>query len=164
MTDKILEALQSLPPPVVAIILAMLPILELRGAIPVVVGAYHIPVWKAYVYSVLGNIIPIIPILVFLEPLRKWLSERVSLARWFFDWLYWRTYRRGDIIQRYEALGLIVFVAIPLPMTGAWTGAVAALIFGIKFRLALPAIVLGVMIAGVVVSLATAGIVEIWRP
>jgi uncharacterized membrane protein len=83
-------------------------------------------------------------------------SERLRkfpLCKRFFDWLFERTKKKADVIQKYEALGLAIFVAIPLPMTGAWSGAVAASLFKIRFRYAFPAIFLGVIGAAIIVTI-----------
>jgi uncharacterized membrane protein len=107
---------------------------------------------KAFFISILGNSAIIIPVLFLLEPVSTRL-RRFKIWRAFFDWLFERTKAKGDIIQRYEAIGLMLFVAVPLPMTGAWSGCIAASLFKIKFRYAFPAIFLGVLEAGVIVLL-----------
>jgi len=80
----------------------------------------------------------------------------------FFDWWFTRTKKRSKIIEEYGTLGLILFVAIPLPMTGAWSGCVASYLLGMRLRYAFPAIALGVIIAGIVVTLTTVGIIKIF--
>ena len=144
-------------PELSVIITAALPVSELRGAIPVGILGYHMPVLKTYLLAVLGNMIPVIPLLLFLKPVSEKLS-RFKMCERFFEWLYGRTRKRANIVQKYEAIGLSLFVAIPLPITGAWTGCVAASLFRIKFRYALPAIIFGVLLAGVIVTLLTLGI------
>ena len=111
-----------------------------------------LPLKKIFILAIIGNMLPIIPLLLLLKPV----SERLrnfSLCKKFFDWLFERTKRKAQIIQRYEALGLAIFVAIPLPMTGAWTGAIAASLFKIRFRYAFLAISVGVILAGIIVTL-----------
>lgn len=130
---------------------SMMPIFELRGAIPLAVLHFKIPLTLAYFLAWAGNLVPVLPLIYFLEPIRKFLS-RFSVFKKFFDWLYRRTYRKSHRVMKYGAIGLTLFVAIPLPVTGAWTGSVAAIIFDIKPRYAFPAIVAGVTIAGVIVS------------
>lgn len=137
----------------------MVPISELRGGIPYAwsQGINH---WIAYLIAVTGNLIPVIPLLLLLGPISKWL-RRFSLFNKFFDWWFKRTLKRSQLIEKYGVLGLIVFVMIPLPVTGAWTGSVAAFLLGIRFRYAFPAIVIGVILAGVIVSLVCLGVVHI---
>jgi len=133
------------------IIVGMLPIFELRGALPL--GFYlELPLAKNFTLSVLGNMLPVIPLMFFLNPVSERL-RRIPLWKRFFDWLFERTKKKADVIQKYEALGLAIFVAIPLPMTGAWSGAIAASLFKIRFRYAFPAIFLGVIGAAVIVTI-----------
>ena len=137
------------------IIAAALPVSELRGAIPLGI-IKGMPVLNTYILAVLGNLIPVIPLLLFLEPVSKKLS-RFKMWERFFEWFYKRTRKRAGIVERYESIGLALFVAIPLPITGAWTGCVAASLFRIKFRYALPAIIFGVLLAGIIVTSLTLG-------
>lgn len=149
MTEAIVNSLKGIPKEWVTIIIAALPISELRGAIPVALMMGIEPL-KAFFLSILGNSLPIIPVLFLLEPVSNALMRFKPWKR-FFDWLFERTKAKGDLIQKYEAIGLMLFVAVPLPMTGAWSGCIAASLFRIKFRYALPAIFLGVILAGVIV-------------
>ena len=135
----------------IVLIVSMLPIFELRGAIPLAVLHFEMPVLSAFLLSWVGNLIPVLPIIYFLEPIRKMLSH-IKIVRKFFDWFYARTYRRGKKVMRLGAIGLSLFVAIPLPVTGAWTGSAVAILFDIKPRYAFPAIILGVTVAGILVS------------
>ncbi|MFQ6120637.1 MAG: COG2426 family protein [Methanosarcinales archaeon] len=136
------------------IILAMLPISELRGAIPIAISFGINPI-KTYFLAVIGNIIPVIPLLLFLDPVSNYL-RRYNIWDRFFTWLFTRTHRNhSERFEKYGTIALTIFVAIPLPVTGAWTGCAAAFVFGIKFKHALPAIILGVMIAGVIVTVIT---------
>lgn len=141
-------------------IVGALPISELRGAIPLALS-FGMPMGKAFWLSVLGNIIPIIPVLFLLEPVSNRLRKFKLWAR-FFDWLFERTKNKAQTVQKYEALGLAIFVAIPLPMTGAYSGAIAASLFKIRFRYAFVAIVAGVFAAGaIVLTLCILGIISI---
>jgi len=155
MPTNILNLLEQLPKEWITFIIAALPISELRGAIPVALSM-KMPLFKAYWIAVLGNLVPVIPLLVALDPISARL-RRFRLWHLFFEWLFERTKRRADLIEKYGAIGLIMFVAIPLPVTGAWTGCVAASLFKIRFRYAFIAIVLGVLIAGIIVSAISTG-------
>lgn len=138
---------------VATVILATLPILELRGALPVALLAPDpLPLWQAYPLAVLGNMLPIPLIAWFLEPATNFLRRWKSGDR-FVEWLFARTRRKGEKIQKYELWGLVLFVAIPLPATGAWTGAMAGHVFGLTKRRTVFACFLGVCIAGVIMSL-----------
>lgn len=156
MAEQIADALAGIPSHWIACCLAMLPILELRGSIPWAILAGGMNWQDAFLWSVIGNFVPVIPILLLLEPVAN-LLRRWPIFDRFFEWLFARTRRKGKIVERYEALGLILFVGIPLPGTGAWTGALAAFVFGVRFRLALPAITLGILIAGTIVTSAVMG-------
>ena len=143
---------------VVILFISMIPIFELRLAIPVAEALSEILIWKICLIAVIGNMVPVLPILLFLEPVSNFLRVHFKLADRFFEWLFARTRRRIESkIKKYGALGLALFVAIPLPVTGAWTGCMAAFLFGIKTRRAFPSILAGVMIAGVIVSIITYG-------
>lgn len=144
------------------LLLAALPVSELRGAIPVAISLYHFDPLTAYVVSVLGNVLPVPFLLGLLGPVTSLLGRSAPLNR-FLVWLFARTRRRhSELIARVGAAALVLFVAIPLPATGAWTGALVAHLFGIPFRYAFPLIVVGVGIAGVIVTLATLGVVQLW--
>lgn len=155
MTFSLVELFSSIPSWLATILIAMLPISELRGAIPIAVGVYGIKPLDAFILSVTGNMIPVIPLLLFLEPVSNFL-RRWNFWDRFFTWLFGRTHRNhSETFEKYGTLALAVFVAVPLPMTGAWSGCAAAFVFGIKFRNALLAITSGVIAAGVIVTLLT---------
>lgn len=148
----------GVPAPLTIFLFAMTPIFELRGSIPVGKFVFNLPFFQTFLLSVLGNIVPAIPILLLLNPVSKFLRAHSVLADRFFEWLFARTRLRTEKkIEKYGAFGLIFFVAIPLPVTGAWTGCVAGFLFGIRFKYAFPAVIAGVFIAGVVVSIFTYG-------
>jgi len=141
--------------------LSALPIAELRGGIPLGVGS-GMPWREAFLVAAAGNLAPVIPLLFALGPMTRFL-ERWAFARRVIEAVFARTRRRSGLIERYEAIGLALFVAVPLPMTGAWTGVLAAHLFGVRPRYAVPAVVAGVVIAGVVVTLASQGVLRLWR-
>lgn len=150
----------DLPPRIMVLLVAMLPFSELRGAIPLAIKVYGLTPIEAFILGVVGNIIPVIFLLFLLGPLEKRLRI-IKVFDMFFDRLFHRTRKKhSERIDRYGALGLVTFVAIPLPITGAWTGVAAAYVFDIKKRYAFPAIVAGVLLAGIVVTLATLGVIN----
>lgn len=150
MLYTIINYLKGIPKEVIVMIAGALPISELRGAIPLALS-FGMPLSKAFWLSVIGNISFIAPALFLFEPVSGRL-RKFKLWSGFFDWLFERTKKNADTIQKYEALGLAIFVAIPLPMTGAWSGVVAASLFKIRFRYAFMAIVAGVIGAGLIVA------------
>lgn len=161
MKHKLVELLSGSPHLVTTVILAMAPVSELRGAIPYAIAVADMPWQQAYVISVIANFVPVIFILWWIGPVADYL-RRFRVFDRFFGWLFARTRRRGKMIERFEIVGLILFVAIPLPVTGAWTGSVAAFLFDVKKRVALPAIFAGILIAGVIVTLAALGVITVW--
>lgn len=161
MINIILNWLKDMPKEYVVMIVGLLPISELRGAIPLALS-FGMSISKAFWLSVLGNCTPVVPLLVLLEPVSQRLRKFKIWSR-FFDWLFERTKKKADVIQKYEALGLAIFVAIPLPMTGAWTGAIAASLFKIRFRYAFIALIAGILGAGmIVIGLCALGIMS-WK-
>ena len=153
--------IQEITPRIITLVLAALPVSELRGAIPYAIVACGMSWQEAYIIAVIGNFIPVIPLLFLFESVSNYLM-RYRLFNRFFTWLFERTRRKGRLIERFEAVGLVLFVAVPLPVTGAWTGCVAAFIFKVPLKYAIPAVLLGIMIAGTVVTLASLGVIQIW--
>lgn len=136
--------------------LSMLPISELRGAIPYGLSK-SIPFNTVFLISVLGNLLPVIPLYFFLENLLKFF-EKFNWGVKFNNWLISRTKSKSQIIEIYKTIGLLIFVGIPLPMTGAWTGTIASIIFQLKFKNFLIGIIGGVLIAAIIVSSITLGV------
>jgi uncharacterized membrane protein len=136
------------------LIVAASPISELRGAIPLAIAGFHFPWYYAYILAVIGNLLPVPFILLFLNSAVRLLSKVEAFNR-ILQWFFERVKRRGKLIEKYERLGLVLFVAIPLPITGAWTGSLAAVLLGLKFKYALLSIFIGIIIAGIIVTSAT---------
>jgi uncharacterized membrane protein len=149
-------AINALSECITVILTAMTPVGELRAAIPLALGYYNMGYGEAFVLSVIGNMLPVVPLLLFLGPVSNWLRRYPILDR-FFTWLFARTRRHSERMDTYGSLGLIPFVAIPLPVTGAWTACAVAFVFGIRFRYAFVAILAGVLIAGIIVTLSCMG-------
>ncbi len=166
MVEQIVNLFSGIPRTWLTALLSMLPITELRGAIP---WAMASPPYggglgwrEAFLFATLGNMVPIVPLLVFLERGYQYVRRYPFWER-FFERIFARTRRRGKVVEKYRAIGLTLFVGVPLPGTGAWTGALAAFVFGIPFRYAVPAIVAGVLIAGVLITLASLGVISVFR-
>ena len=131
--------------------IAALPISELRGAIPWAILKLHLPWYYAFLLAIIGNLLPVPFLLLFFDATARFLS-RISIFERMFHWLFEYTRRRGRIVERYRRIGLVLLVAIPLPITGAWTGSLAAVLFGIEFKHALISIFIGILIAGTIVT------------
>jgi uncharacterized membrane protein len=137
-----------------AIGISVLPVFELRGAIPWAISVHHFPWYYALLFGIIGNLLPVPFILIFFDKIVELLS-RVRLIDRLLQWFLERTRRRGKAVERYKRIGLALFVAIPLPVTGAWTGSILAVLLGLKFRYAFISIVIGVLVAGIIVTCAT---------
>ena len=133
--------------------ISMLPVSELRGAIPAGLFLYKLPLIPVFWVSVLGNILPVIFILLFLEKLSDFLSNHFEFFDEFFKWLFERTRKNYDSkVKKFKEFSLFLLVAIPLPLTGAWTGSLVAFVFGFSKRKSFLLISLGVVVAAVIVS------------
>ena len=137
----------------------MIPVVELWGAIPVGVAA-GLPPAVACAVAILGNLLPV----PFIMLLARWVFNWLRDSRLFGSkivWLERRAHLKGRIVRRYRLPGLVVLVAIPLPGTGAWTGALVASLLDIRLRSALPAILLGLIIAGGITTAVTLGLIHL---
>jgi uncharacterized membrane protein len=153
--------LQNLPPELATFFIAASPILELRGAIPIALTIFKLSPVLTYFIAVLGNVFSMLLALILLEPLSKFLMKHSKFFNKFFLHLFEKTRKKHNHrFEKWGALALISFVAIPLPFTGGWTGAVAAFVFGVPFRRAAFLISFGIMIAGLLVTGASLGVIR----
>ncbi len=137
----------------IAFIISMLPVLELRGGL-IAAKLLGLEFSKAFAICFVGNMLPIPFILFFIRRIFGWL-KRFKRVNVLIDKLEARSIRKADKVKKYRLFGLFVFVAIPLPGTGAWTGALVADLFDIRVRNSLPVIAAGVLCAGGIMSLLT---------
>ena len=153
MIEELIRELlnMSIPQELIVVTVAALPIAELRGSLPIAINQFHLPWYEAYFLSVIGNLLPVPIILLFLNPVTKLIS-RVEIGRRFVCWVFEHARKQGKTVEKYERLGLTLFVAIPLPITGAWTGSIAAFLLGLKFWPAFLSILAGIIIAGAIVT------------
>ena len=140
----------------IVFLISMVPILELRGGL-LAASLLNIPIVRAIWYCVIGNIIPVPFILLLITPIFNRLKQ-TKLFRPMVEKLEARAMGKSEQIERYEFWGLALFVGIPLPGTGAWTGALIASLLGIRFRKAFPAIMLGIFIATIIMSVVSYGL------
>ncbi len=159
------ELFSHFPKEAATMLIAMIPIAELRASMPIALAVYKMPFWSALFWSVLGNMLPIFFIVYLLKPVADFLMKHWSLARRFFDWWFLHVRKKFEkgVAEYGIDLALVIFVAIPLPLTGAWSGAVAAFLFGIPPRRALILITIGVIMAGIIVGLITGGGIYLFR-
>ncbi len=137
--------------------ISMVPVIELRGAIPVGVGM-GLPFWPVFFAAVIGNLLPVPFLVLFTRRVFGWLRTKSGLLERFVSKMEKKAEAKKSLIEKYELLGLCILVAIPLPGTGAWTGSLVAAVFDLRLKRSFPAIVLGVLIAGVIVSMVTYGV------
>ena len=158
MVQSIVDTFQgALPKELIVFIVSMIPILELRGSL-LAAGFFKMDFLSTFVIAVIGNMLPIPFVLLFLNKIFDWMKK--TRLRGAAEWLENKAMKKSDQIQKYGKLGLFLFVAIPLPGTGAWTGSMIAALLRMRKREALPWIFLGVVTAGLIVSLISFGIIK----
>lgn len=141
---------------IITFLMAMVPVIELRGAIPYgVLAGLSVP--EAFILAVLGNLAPIPFLVVFTRKVFEWLRTKSEGLDKFVHRMEAKAEKNKGLVQKYEFLGLVILVAIPLPGTGGWTGALVAAMLNMRLKRAMPAITLGVIIAGIIVTTLTYG-------
>lgn len=164
MTDFIVEAITGadVGKYLATFIISMIPVIELRGAIPIGVslGLSHA---EAMGISIIGNMLPVPFIILFIRPIFRWMTKKSGKLARLAEKLEAKAEGKWDRIHRYQFFALTLFVAIPLPGTGAWSGALIAAVMNMRLRNALPSILLGVLIAGILVSGITYGFTSIFN-
>ena len=138
-------------------LISMVPLIELRGAIPIGV-AHGLDYRIAIAVSILGNLVPVPFIVLFIRKIFAWLRTKSERLNAFVTRMEQRALKKSDTVRRARFWGLFLFVAIPLPGTGAWTGALIAAVLNMRLKRAVPVIFLGVVIAGCIITLLTHGV------
>jgi uncharacterized membrane protein len=134
------------------IFIAMMPVVELRMALPTAIFIWGMPPMQAYLFSVIGNFIPVIPLIIFWRYCTEWISNRVPAFKFFWERKLLKTRTKYEKkFENTKFIALFLLVAIPLPFTGAWTGTVASHIFGISLWRSALAIGLGIIVSGLLV-------------
>ena len=158
--DKILDFLSALPKELIVAIISILPIIEVRGAIPIAMTVYKMPPLTAAGLALVASMLPVPIILLAIKSVIKYFKT-TRIFRGFALWLEGKTEgKNARAIHKYGALGLIIFVGIPLPGTGVWTGSLIAALLGIDFKWAFLSVLLGDIIATIIVTLISTGIVH----
>ena len=153
MQELLILLVNDLPEELATFLISMIPVTELRASVPIAISLYEMSPISAWFWSVLGNTLMGASVVITVEPASKYIIKRIS----FLDRL-WGKYigrikeKNENKFEKWGAIALITFVAIPLPMTGAFTGAVAASIFQIPFKKAVPLLLIGCMISGALVA------------
>jgi len=133
------------------VLVSMVPIIELRGSIPIGCGL-GLPAWQVYAAAVIGSMIPVPFIILFIRRVFLFIRSHWQRFNGLLDRIEAKTEKKAETVRRYEILGLMLFVAIPLPGTGAWTGSLIAALLDIRLKRSFPTILLGVMIAGAIMT------------
>ena len=142
-------------------LVSMVPVVELRGGVPFGT-ALGLPAGEALIAAIVGNMIPIPFIIVYIRRIFLWLRRKSPRLNHLVDRLEKKAHLKGQKVTKYKYLGLWIFVAIPLPGTGAWTGALIAALLDMPLRKALPSIFLGVVTAGLIMTFATGTVLAIF--
>ncbi|WKY48503.1 small multi-drug export protein [Eubacteriaceae bacterium ES3] len=156
MKETIISLLAFLPDWFEILLVSAIPVVELRGSIPLGILVYGMPYIQTYLLGVLGSLIPAPFILAFIPAILNWMAKTKvfgSLAQWIIR----KGMKKSDKIARTKFFGLFFFVAIPLPGTGVWTGCLAASLMGMEFRQSMISVILGTMTAGLIVTMLVAG-------
>ncbi len=145
-------------PEITTLIISMLPIVELRGALPWAYIFGGLTLKSAFIISIIGNFIVSIPILLIMPKVIDFLNGipaqfQSNFLYRFFNWVLLRARKKGGVVEKYKFWGLIIFVGIPLPITGAWTGSVAASVFSLNIRNSLFGILAGLIMSASIVSM-----------
>ncbi len=155
MSDFFINLFSSIPPELAVFYLSMIPVTELRASIPVGIELYGLPVWKTWIIAVIGDLVPALAILYLMPLLHDWLMEKKLIGKALQHHLNRAEKAFSGKYVKYGAIGLIIFVGIPLPLTGSWTGSFAAFVFNIPFKKSVPLIAIGVCLAATLVTLIT---------
>jgi len=163
LLHDVVQGLRGVPPGVAVLIIGALPVTEARGAVIAGINFFHLPALQVLALSVAGNFLSITPLALFLEPLEQALRRNRLTAR-LLHWAFARAERNAARVQRWGPLGLFLFVAIPLPGTGAWTGTLIALLLGLRRLPTFVSLYGGIIVAGTVMTvIATAAGVAVRR-
>ncbi|WP_343286310.1 small multi-drug export protein [Pseudoflavonifractor sp. An176] len=142
---------------ILTLLVSMLPVVELRGGIPFGVAA-GLPVWAAYLAAVIGNLLPVPFIVVYIQRIFMFMRQNMPRLNSVVDKMEQKAHLKSASVLKYQYLGLAIFVAIPLPGTGAWTGALVAAFLDMRLKKALPSIAGGVLSAGLIISILSYGV------
>lgn len=158
LANFFVENFSGLNKNIIIFIISMLPILELRGGL-IAASLLKLPFISSFIICFIGNILPIPLILLFLNKVFEWLKKNKTIKRWI-EKLETKSLSKSDKIQKYKYYGLFIFVAIPLPGTGAWTGSMIAALLNLDRKKSFITILLGVLVAGIIMSILSYGILS----
>lgn len=152
MHDIVINWFVNFPKGLATFLIAIIPVTELRAAIPVAVKVYHLHPFLAWLYSVMGTFFAMVMIVFLLDPVSKFLSKYIKFFEKFFNWLFEHTRKKADKkVEKYGLWSVFILAAIPIPLLGGLTGALAAFVFGFPAKKSLPLLLLGTMVSGAIV-------------
>ena len=160
LAQALFDSLSSLGPEIAVLIVSMCPFVELRLAIPIGCIA-GLPVWECFLLAVIGNLLPVPVIFYLLRPVFNWIRRRPKLAP-FAEKIEKKLLSKSDKVTRYAFWGLLLFVAVPLPGTGAWTGSLIAALLEMDIKKAVIAELVGVVIATIIMSIVSYGLLGLF--
>jgi len=149
MHDIVINWFVNFPKGWATFLIAMIPVTELRVSIPLAIKVYNLNPFLAWLYSVLGTYFAMVLIVFLLNPISRFLSRHISFFNKFFKWLFAHTKKRADKkIKKYGLWAIFILAAIPVPLLGGLTGALAAFVFGVPAKKSLPLLLAGTMLSG----------------
>lgn len=164
LTESLLTFLQGLPPEGVVAIIAAMPLTELRASIPLAMTVFHMNAWQAFFYSILGNVVPVAFLFLCFPWVVRFAENNIPFLHHILEKHFSHLEEKHRInYQKYGMIFLIVFVAIPFPGFGVWTGIPLSILFRMKYRYSVPAVCLGLLVLGCVVLFITEGSINIWN-
>ena len=152
MIEQVYELFSGIPPYLALFIVSMIPFIELRAAIPFGMLILGMPWYEAFLISFLSNCVPIPFVILLIRPIFTWLKKTKLLAG-FVHKLEAKMMKKSEKVTKYKVIGLFVFVAIPIPGTGAYSGSLIAALLDMRLTKAIPSIVAGVFVAGVIMTI-----------
>lgn len=161
MKEALVNFVANVPHELATILLSIIPVAELRFAIPWAILHYNMHPVSAFFFACVGNLLPVPFIILFIRKIFDWLKTFKFLHK-FVVKLEERSISKQETVKKYKFWGLFIFVAIPLPGTGAWTGALIAALMNMRLKDAVPSITLGVTAAGTIVTLMTTGVLKVF--
>lgn len=156
MHELIISWFSGFPKELATFLIAIIPVTELRAALPVAYKVYGLSAFSAWLWSVLGTFFAMVLIVFLLDPIANFFSKHIRFFHRFFDWLFEHTRKRANgKMEKYGEWAIFILAATPVPLVGGMTGALAAFVFGVPWRKSLPLLLLGTMVSGVIVLGAT---------
>jgi uncharacterized membrane protein len=152
MHEIIINLFAGFPKELATFLIAVIPVTELRAALPLAYKVYGLSAFWAWFYAVAGTFFAMVIIVILLDPVAKFLSKHINLFKIFFDWLFEHTRKKANgKMEKYGAWAIFVLAATPIPLLGGMTGALAAFVFGVPLKKSLPLLLFGTMVSGLIV-------------